>query len=155
MQEGFQRADAIPVTRHTVSEYWRSSSTFKQMYCNGMLIRAIFFVTLNSALHRESLAQAFLAQLAHKFFGLIASSSCKIQLTFKRNQYNSDGLCCTICSSPKALLTDMLSPLCSEISCNVKWNVYLAMEIPDRVSFVSGQNSDEIVRSHELSWRFF
>ena len=28
---------------------------------------------------------------------------------------------------------------CSEISCNVKWNVYLAMEIPDRVSFVSGQ----------------
>ena len=23
------------------------------------------------------------------------------------------------------------------------------MEIPDRVSFVSGQNSDEIVRSHE------
>ena len=44
---------------------------------------------------------------------------------------------------------------CSEISCNVKWNVYLAMEIPDRVSFVSGQNSDEIVRSCELSWRFF
>jgi len=41
---------------------------------------------------------------------------------------------------------------CSEISCNVKWNVYLAMEIPDRVSFVSGQNSDEIVRSCELSW---
>jgi len=40
---------------------------------------------------------------------------------------------------------------CSEISCNVKWNVYLAMEIPDRVSFVSGQNSDEIVRSYELS----
>ena len=28
---------------------------------------------------------------------------------------------------------------CNEISCNVKWNVYLAMEIPDRVSFVSGQ----------------
>jgi len=41
---------------------------------------------------------------------------------------------------------------CSEISCNVKLNVYLAMEIPDRVSFVSGQNSDEIVRSCELSW---
>ena len=40
---------------------------------------------------------------------------------------------------------------CSEISCNVKLNVYLAMEIPDRVSFVSGQNSDEIVRSCELS----
>ena len=46
-------------------------------------------------------------------------------------------------------------PLCSEISCNVKWNVYLAMEIPDRVSFVSGQNGDEIVPSCELSWRFF
>ena len=45
--------------------------------------------------------------------------------------------------------------VCSEISCNVKWNVYLAMEIPDRVSFVSRQNSDEIVRSCELSWRFF
>jgi len=45
--------------------------------------------------------------------------------------------------------------MCSEISCNVKLNVYLAMEIPDRVSFVSGQNSDEIVRSCELSWRFF
>jgi len=28
--------------------------------------------------------------------------------------------------------------LCSEISCNVKWNVYLAMEIPDCVSFISG-----------------
>jgi len=28
---------------------------------------------------------------------------------------------------------------CSEISCNVKKNVYLAMEIPDRVRFVSGQ----------------
>ena len=28
--------------------------------------------------------------------------------------------------------------LCSEISCNVKLNVYLAMEIPDCVSFVSG-----------------
>ena len=41
--------------------------------------------------------------------------------------------------------------LCSEISCNVKLNVYLAMEIPDHVSFVSGQNSDEIVRSCELS----
>ena len=41
--------------------------------------------------------------------------------------------------------------VCSEISCNVKSNVYLAMEIPDRVSFVSGQNSDEIVRSCELS----
>ena len=27
---------------------------------------------------------------------------------------------------------------CSEISCNVKWNVYLAMKIPDCVSFVSG-----------------
>ena len=27
---------------------------------------------------------------------------------------------------------------CSEISCNVKLNVYLAMEIPDCVSFVSG-----------------
>ena len=40
---------------------------------------------------------------------------------------------------------------CSEISCNVQQNVYLAMEIPDRVSFVSGQNSDEIVRSCELS----
>ena len=40
---------------------------------------------------------------------------------------------------------------CSEISCNVKLNVYLAMEIPDHVSFVSGQNSDEIVRSCELS----
>jgi len=45
-----------------------------------------------------------------------------------------------------------MSKVCSEISCNVKWNVYLAMEIPDRVSFVSGQNSDEIVRSCELSW---
>ena len=41
--------------------------------------------------------------------------------------------------------------VCSEISCNVKLNVYLAMEIPDHVSFVSGQNSDEIVRSCELS----
>ena len=29
-------------------------------------------------------------------------------------------------------------PWCSEISCNVKLNVYLAMEIPDCVSFVSG-----------------
>jgi len=28
--------------------------------------------------------------------------------------------------------------VCSEISCNVKLNVYLAMEIPDHVSFVSG-----------------
>ena len=27
---------------------------------------------------------------------------------------------------------------CSEISCNVKLNVYLAMKIPDCVSFVSG-----------------
>ena len=27
---------------------------------------------------------------------------------------------------------------CSEISCNVKWNVSLAMEIPDCVSFISG-----------------
>ena len=43
------------------------------------------------------------------------------------------------------------SVTCSEISCNVKLNVYLAMEIPDHVSFVSGQNSDEIVRSCELS----
>ena len=39
--------------------------------------------------------------------------------------------------------------LCSEISCNVKWNVYLAMEIPDCVSFISGQNSDDRVRSCE------
>jgi len=31
-----------------------------------------------------------------------------------------------------------MSRLCSEISCNVKWNVYLAMKIPDCVSFVSG-----------------
>ena len=47
---------------------------------------------------------------------------------------------------------DLLLPQqCSEISCNVKLNVYLAMEIPDHVSFVSGQNSDEIVRSCELS----
>ena len=38
---------------------------------------------------------------------------------------------------------------CSEISCNVKWNVYLAMEIPDCVSFISGQNSDDRVRSCE------
>ena len=53
------------------------------------------------------------------------------------------------------IIITMLYTICSEISCNVKWNVYLAMEIPDRVSFVSGQNSDEIVRSHELSWRFF
>ena len=30
------------------------------------------------------------------------------------------------------------SATCSEISCNVKWNVYLAMKIPDCVSFVSG-----------------
>ena len=29
------------------------------------------------------------------------------------------------------------------------------MEIPDRVSLDSGQNSDEIVRTCELSWRFF
>jgi len=29
------------------------------------------------------------------------------------------------------------------------------MEIPDRVSLDSGQNSDEIVRSCELFWRFF
>ena len=28
--------------------------------------------------------------------------------------------------------------MCSEISCNVKLNVYLAMKIPDCVSFVSG-----------------
>ena len=28
--------------------------------------------------------------------------------------------------------------VCSEISCNVKLNVYLAMKIPDCVSFVSG-----------------
>ena len=55
----------------------------------------------------------------------------------------------------ECLQLSMLSTACSEISCNVKWNVYLAMEIPDRVSFVSGQNSDEIVRSCELSWRFF
>ena len=41
------------------------------------------------------------------------------------------------------------SARCSEISCNVKWNVYLAMEIPDRVSFVSGQNSDDRARSCE------
>ena len=40
-------------------------------------------------------------------------------------------------------------PGCSEISCNVKWNVYLAMEIPDCVSFISGQNSDDRVRSCE------
>ena len=39
--------------------------------------------------------------------------------------------------------------ICSEISCNVKWNVYLAMEIPDCVSFISGQNSDDRVRSCE------
>ena len=39
--------------------------------------------------------------------------------------------------------------VCSEISCNVKWNVYLAMEIPDCVSFISGQNSDDRVRSCE------
>ena len=38
---------------------------------------------------------------------------------------------------------------CSEISCNVKWNVYLAVEIPDCVSFISGQNSDDRVRSCE------
>ena len=38
---------------------------------------------------------------------------------------------------------------CSEILCNVKWNVYLAMEIPDCVSFISGQNSDDRVRSCE------
>ena len=37
----------------------------------------------------------------------------------------------------------------SEISCNVKLNVYLAMEIPDCVSFISGQNSDDRVRSCE------
>ena len=40
-------------------------------------------------------------------------------------------------------------PLCSEISCNVKWNVYLAMEIPDCVSFISGQNNDDRVWSCE------
>ena len=39
--------------------------------------------------------------------------------------------------------------ICSEISCNVKLNVYLAMEIPDCVSFISGQNSDDRVRSCE------
>ena len=39
--------------------------------------------------------------------------------------------------------------VCSEISCNVKLNVYLAMEIPDCVSFISGQNSDDRVRSCE------
>ena len=43
----------------------------------------------------------------------------------------------------------MLPGNCSEISCNVKWNVYLAMEIPDCVSFISGQNSDDRVRSCE------
>ena len=48
-------------------------------------------------------------------------------------------------------LVQITKGACSEISCNVKLNVYLAMEIPDRVSFVSGQNSDEIVRSCELS----
>ena len=50
-----------------------------------------------------------------------------------------------------SILTTFVSAHCSEISCNVKLNVYLAMEIPDHVSFVSGQNSDEIVRSCELS----
>jgi len=47
----------------------------------------------------------------------------------------------------KFLRTD--SHQCSEISCNVKLNVYLAMEIPDCVSFISGQNSDDRVRSCE------
>ena len=44
---------------------------------------------------------------------------------------------------------NMTKDQCSEISCNVKWNVYLAMEIPDCVSFISGQNSDDRVRSCE------
>ena len=46
-------------------------------------------------------------------------------------------------------LGKLLTRTCSEISCNVKWNVYLAMEIPDCVSFISGQNSDDRVRSCE------
>ena len=37
----------------------------------------------------------------------------------------------------------------------MKLNVYLAMEIPDHVSFVSGQNSDEIVRSWNYLDVFF
>ena len=47
------------------------------------------------------------------------------------------------------LTTTTTTTKCSEISCNVKWNVYLAMEIPDCVSFISGQNSDDRVRSCE------
>ena len=59
------------------------------------------------------------------------------------------------CKSRKTVCVRLHACDCSEISCNVKWNVYLAMEIPDCVSFISGQNSDEIVRSYELSYRFF
>ena len=61
-------------------------------------------------------------------------------------------LSCLVCSKNNSVITPLLCIAeilvevfrlvrrqCSEISCNVKWNVYLAMEIPDRVSFVSGQ----------------
>jgi len=61
-------------------------------------------------------------------------------------------VCCNSVHSGIIIQVITVASYCSEISCNVKWNVYLAMEIPDRVSFVSGQNSDEIVRSCELSW---
>ena len=48
-------------------------------------------------------------------------------------------LCCYMQQQHSELLAQFGSKcLCSEISCNVKLNVYLAMKIPDCVSFVSG-----------------
>ena len=56
---------------------------------------------------------------------------------------------CVDTPSPSPPYVTPAGTLCSEISCNVKWNVYLAMQIPDCVSFISGQNSDDRVRSCE------
>ena len=67
----------------------------------------------------------------------------------KENRHNSAPIADIL--TKFGVLVAMVSPqrACSEISCNVKWNVYLAMGIPDCVSFISGQNSDDRVRSCE------
>ena len=60
----------------------------------------------------------------------------KIVLASEYNNYRQPEI-----SAPNTgynYISEALTDGCSEISCNVKWNVYLAMEIPDCVSFISG-----------------
>ena len=113
-------------------------------------------VASTALLHRSSESNATILKRWSTVVAKHSSSSAKTSLNLKDwTQLIIQGTSCELLRRwiPSCWIEygfeSSLKVNCSEISCNVKWNVYLAMEIPDCVSFISGQNSDDRVRSCE------